>query len=304
MSDDAIFKTRMQQCAQLTAEFLSAALDSSVRPGEIVRPGVLMDAMRYGVLNGGKRLRPFLLIEAGRIFGADEDVLLPVAGALEAVHCYSLIHDDLPAMDDDDLRRGKPTVHKVYDDATAILAGDGLLTLAFDLISNEAVGIEPHSKLQLVNMLARAAGLGGMVGGQMLDLVYEKAISADLNTITTIHKMKTGALLKFACEAGAVAANASSCERQTMAEFGAIIGQAFQLADDILDVTSDAKTMGKATQKDAAAGKKTFIDLIGLDEAKAQLATKVNEAEQMLAPFGARGAMLRRGAQFVAERAS
>ena len=201
--------------------------------------------MRHGVLNGGKRLRPFLVLESAALFGHDGEEALRVAAALECVHCYSLIHDDLPAMDDDDLRRGQPTVHRAFDEATAILAGDSLLTLAFDIIA-DVPSVAPRDttkalqrRLELVRGLARAAGLGGMAGGQALDLAAEKA-APDEAGIITLQAMKTGALFRYACEAGAIIADAAPADRERLAEFGSAIGLAFQLADDLLDLTADA----------------------------------------------------------------
>ncbi|TGW05249.1 polyprenyl synthetase family protein, partial [Mesorhizobium sp. M2D.F.Ca.ET.145.01.1.1] len=192
-------------------------------------------------------------MESAALFSADGEAALRVAAALECVHCYSLIHDDLPAMDDDDLRRGQPTVHKAFDEATAILAGDALLTLAFDILAGEATALPAERRAALVVALARAAGAGGMVGGQKLDLDAEQ-VRPDEAGIIRLQAMKTGALIRFACEAGAIIAGASAVDRERLAEFGSAIGLAFQLADDLLDLTADAKQMGKATKKDAAAG--------------------------------------------------
>ena len=239
-------------------------LDQRLRAGEIARPERLLAAMRHGVLNGGKRLRPFLVVESAALFGRTGNVVLRVAAALECIHCYSLVHDDLPAMDNDDLRRGQPTVHKAFDEAAAILAGDSLLTYAFDIIASEETELDATTRVQLVAALARASGLGGMAGGQALDLMAEAA-KPDEAGIITLQAMKTGALIRFACEAGAIIANASSEDRERMAEFGSAIGLAFQLADDLLDVTADAEAMGKATGKDAAAGKATLVALHGID---------------------------------------
>ena len=225
---------------------------------------------------------------------------LHVAAALECVHCYSLVHDDLPAMDDDDVRRGKPTVHKAFDEASAILAGDALLTLAFDVLAS-IDGVPAVSRLQLVTGLARAAGIGGMVGGQALDLAAETE-RPDEAGIVTLQKMKTGALIRYACEAGAIIAGASQADRQRLAGFGAAVGLAFQLADDLLDLSSDEATMGKATGKDAAAGKATLAGLHGANWATDRLQGLVEEAQALLAPFGERARMLRLAAAFTAER--
>ncbi|RWH80458.1 MAG: polyprenyl synthetase family protein [Mesorhizobium sp.] len=271
--------------------------------GEIERPQRLMEAMRHGVLNGGKRLRPFLVMESAALFSADGEAALRVAAALECVHCYSLIHDDLPAMDDDDLRRGQPTVHKAFDEATAILAGDALLALAFDIIADEATMLPAERRAALVLALARAAGAGGMVGGQMLDLEAER-IRPDEAGIIRLQAMKTGALIRFACEAGAILAGAAAADRERLAEFGSAIGLAFQLADDLLDLTADAHQMGKATGKDAAAGKATLVALHGANWARDQLQGLVDQAHALLHPYGEDAVLLKQAAKFVAARNS
>lgn len=257
--------------------------------------------MRHGVLNGGKRLRPFLVLESAALFGQYGQAVLRVAAALECIHCYSLVHDDLPAMDDDDLRRGQPTVHKAFDEAAAILAGDSLLTYAFDIIASDETELDATTRIKLVCALTRASGLGGMAGGQALDLMAETR-KPDEAGIITLQAMKTGALIRFACEAGAIIAGASQEDRERMAEFGSAIGLAFQLADDLLDVTADAGTMGKATGKDAAAGKATLVSLHGIDWTRQQLSGLVAQAESLLAPFGEDAEPLKQAARFIAER--
>jgi farnesyl diphosphate synthase len=227
--------------------------------------------------------------------------------ALECVHCYSLVHDDLPAMDDDALRRGKPTVHKAYDDATAILVGDALLTFAFDVLARVEVHPDAAVRIDLVGRLARAAGLGGMVGGQMLDLAAEGRFDAgkprlDESDIGTLQWMKTGALIRFACVAGGVLGEASVAQLDALSRYGVALGRAFQIADDLLDVEGDAAAVGKATGKDAAAGKATLVALLGVDGARARLKELVDDADRALAPFGADAAMLKATARFVAER--
>jgi farnesyl diphosphate synthase len=276
------------------------------RPGddEIARPERLVTAMRYAVLNGGKRLRPFLLMEVARLFAQDEETAacaLSAAAALECVHCYSLVHDDLPAMDDDELRRGLPTVHVAYDEATAILVGDALLTLAFDIMASPDLVIAADRKVILIRALARASGLGGMVGGQMLDLESEHRATSE-EDVLRLQAMKTGGLIRYACEAGAIIAGANATERQTLRQFGETIGLAFQLADDLLDVTAEAGDIGKATGKDAARGKGTLVSIHGAEWAKAQLGGLVTEAETLLSPFGERAATLIEAARFVATR--
>ncbi|MBD0414192.1 polyprenyl synthetase family protein [Oryzicola mucosus] len=298
---DTVFETALQMRAEQIESLLRRLLDERIRPGEIARPDHLLAAMRHGVLNGGKRLRPFLVLESAALFDADSDAAMRVAAALECLHCYSLIHDDLPAMDDDDLRRGQPTVHKAFDEATAILAGDGLLTYAFDIIADEATPLPGDRRATLVLALARAAGPGGMVGGQALDLDAEKNMPAE-DGIIRLQAMKTGALIRFACEAGALVAGASVADRDRLTAFGEAIGLAFQLADDLLDVTADAGTMGKATGKDAAAGKATLVSLHGADWAKRQLGGLVAQAHELLEPFGERALLLKAAASFVASR--
>jgi farnesyl diphosphate synthase len=295
------FETARAARAAAVERLLERLLDPRPRDGEIERPRRLMDAMRHGVLNGGKRLRPFLVIESAALFDVPETTALRVAAALECIHCYSLIHDDLPAMDDDDLRRGKPTVHRAFDEATAILAGDALLTFAFDIVAGEDTALAPPIRLDLVSRLARAAGAGGMVGGQMLDLAAETS-APDEAGILTLQAMKTGALIRFACEAGPVMADAGSADRERLSEFGAAIGLAFQIADDLLDLTASAEAMGKATGKDAGAGKATLVGLHGEAWARHQLSGLVEQAGDLLSPFGEKAEMLRAAARFIAAR--
>jgi farnesyl diphosphate synthase len=307
ISSPPSFEDVLDRRAREVEGLLRGLLDGKVQDGEIARPAVLLAAMRHGVLNGGKRLRPFLVRESAALFGHDGEEALRVAAALECVHCYSLIHDDLPSMDDDDLRRGQPTVHRAFDEATAILAGDSLLTLAFDLIA-DVPSVAPREmtkalqrRLALVRGLARAAGLGGMAGGQALDLAAEKA-APDEAGIITLQAMKTGALFRYACEAGAIIADAAPADRERLAEFGSAIGLAFQLADDLLDLTATPQAMGKATRKDAAAGKATLVALHGAGWARSQLDGLVAQAHAMLEPYGERAAVLRATATFIARR--
>lgn len=301
--DTANFSRTLAERALQVERLLDGLLDGQARSGEIARPPRLLAAMRHGVLNGGKRLRPFLVVETAALFGSAPEVALRVAAALECVHCYSLIHDDLPAMDDDEVRRGQPTVHRAFDEATAILAGDALLTLAFDILVDAEAGLAPESSVDLVRGLARAAGIGGMVGGQALDLEAERA-PPDENGIIMLQAMKTGALIRFACEAGAIVGGASARERELLTEFGSAIGLAFQLADDLLDLTATPAAMGKATGKDAAAGKATLASLNGVDWARSQLQGLVEQAEELLAPWGDSARLLREAARFVAARRS
>ena len=295
------FQNRLLATASRISDALDVMLVPQPREGEIARPDRLMAAMRHGALNGGKRLRPFLVLESANLFGVEEADAMPAALALECVHCYSLIHDDLPAMDDDDLRRGQPTVHKAFDEATAILAGDGLLTLAFELLGSEACHSDANVRSELVIELAKAAGLGGMVGGQMLDLLAAKD-APDEAAIRTLQAMKTGALLRFACEAGALLSGASTADRVLLRSFGEKIGQAFQLADDILDVVSDEETMGKRVGKDEAMGKGTLVAILGLDEARRRADQLVEEAGLLLSGYGERANVLKNCARFIVSR--
>ncbi len=275
-----------------------AALDT-----EITRPPRLIAAMRHGALNGGKRLRPVLVMETANLFGRADDGVAQAACALELIHCYSLVHDDLPAMDDDDLRRGKPTVHKAFDEATAILAGDALLTLAFDVIVDETVHADPSTRLRLSRELSRAAGVGGMAGGQMLDLESEHRDRSEAE-IRRLQSMKTGALLRYACRAGALLADAPEADMERLTRFGEVIGLAFQLADDLLDVEASAEAMGKATGKDAQAGKATLVGLLGIAETREELARLSAEAESLLKPYGARATILTALADFIVNRSN
>lgn len=298
---DTKFDERLGAAAHSVQTLLEELLGPSTMPGEVARPERLMAAMRHGVLNGGKRMRPFLVLETARLFDGPPAAALRVAAALECVHCYSLIHDDLPAMDNDDMRRGQPTVHKAFDDATAILAGDALLTYAFDVIADEATELPAETKLALTLKLARASGLGGMAGGQMLDLQAEKE-TPDEPGILTLQAMKTGALIRFACEAGPVLAGAPKEDVARLTDYGRKIGLAFQLADDLLDLTSDSATLGKAAGKDAAKGKGTLPALHGIDWTRKRVASLVEEAHALLSPYGAKADILKAAARYVADR--
>jgi farnesyl diphosphate synthase len=256
--------------------------------------------MRYAV-RGGKRLRGFLVLEGARMLGVPEERAVSAAAAIEALHAYSLVHDDLPCMDDDDLRRGQPTVHRKWDEATAVLAGDALQTLAFELLCDPVLG-SADVRLALVSGLARASGIDGMVLGQALDIAAETAgRELTLDEITALQAGKTGALIGFAAEAGAVIAGA---DRAPLRRYAAALGLAFQIADDILDVTGDEAKTGKRLHKDAEAGKATFVSLLGLEGAQARAAELVAEAEAALTPYGERASLLRAAARFVVERQS
>lgn len=303
MTTSTEFQNRLATSATTVQARLDEILVQKLQTGETSRPPRLLQAMRHGVLNGGKRLRPFLVLESAKLFGISANQALQTACALECLHCYSLIHDDLPAMDDDDLRRGQPTVHVKYDEATAVLAGDALLTLAFDLITDPANHSDPAIRAELALLLARASGLGGMIGGQMLDLEAEKK-PVNETGIRTLQAMKTGALLRFACEAGAVLGSAEHSERQNLISFGEAIGLAFQLADDLLDVTSDTATLGKTAGKDIVQEKATLVSLHGVEPARRLLNKAVEQATHHLAAFGERATILVSTARFIAERRS
>jgi farnesyl diphosphate synthase len=304
----AEFRRRLDTVAAEIEDLLGRLLSAQPEPEERSRPRRLMDAMRYATLGGGKRLRPFLVVESAALFDVPRAQALMVGAALECVHCYSLVHDDLPAMDDDALRRGRPTAHKAFDEATAILAGDGLLTFAFDILSRPEAHPDAAVRIALVTALARAAGLGGMVGGQMLDLEAEGRFAGNTPPtlgeaeVRMLQAMKTGALLRFACVAGAILGQAKLDARDAIERYGIALGQAFQIADDLLDIEGDPETVGKATGKDAAAHKATLVGVLGVDAAKQRLRALVGEAEAALAPFADKAAVLKVAARFVAER--
>jgi farnesyl diphosphate synthase len=299
------FLARLDAVAAETEALLDRLLTTVPTSGEMARPARLVEAMRYVSLGGGKRFRPFLVIESASLFAVPRHNALMAGAALECIHCYSLAHDDLPAMDNDELRRGQPTAHRKFDEATAILAGDGLLTFAFDVLSREETHPDAAVRVELVGALAHAAGVGGMAGGQMLDLAAEGRfgpVSHGPNDVRLLQAMKTGALLRFACQAGGILGRASVAQREALTRYGAAVGEAFQIADDLLDIEGDPALVGKSTGKDSAAGKATFASVLGIAGAKRRLGELVGEAEAALAPFGAAAAMLVQGAHFVAER--
>jgi farnesyl diphosphate synthase len=271
------FQTRLVAAARATESRLDGLLSTGPQHGEIARPARLVEAMRYAVLGGGKRLRPFLLIESARLFGAEGPAVVSAAASLECVHAYSLVHDDLPAMDDDDVRRGRPTVHKAFDEATAILAGDALLTIAFEVLAGIEAPAETRSAL--VVSLARAAGVGGMAGGQMLDL--DEGSVWDETALRTMQQMKTGALFAYAAEAGAILVGASREDRDHLRRYGAHFGAAFQLADDLDDAANDA-----------VGGRPSLVALLGPDAARSMLLREVEAAPALLASYGTRGNVL------------
>jgi farnesyl diphosphate synthase len=295
---DAELKANAADIERELDRYLTAPMLAN--PG--VPPARLIEAMRHGSLNGGKRLRPLLVRQAAAVFGVPPGATLPAGVAVEMVHCYSLIHDDLPAMDDDDLRRGQPTVHKAYDEATAILAGDALLTHAFGLLS--LVGhADANIRMRLVFALVQGAGAGGMVGGQMRDIEGE---TSPLNErgIAQMQAMKTGALINSAVQMGALIGGATEEQIIQLSGYSQKAGAAFQLADDILDVTATTDQLGKATGKDADAGKQTLVGLIGLDAAQRHLGDLVHDALTALLPFGDEADGLRATARYFATRES
>lgn len=268
-------------------------------------PPGLLAAMRHAVLGGGKRFRPFLTIEGARSLGLAPEAAVDAAAAIECLHCYSLVHDDLPAMDNDEVRRGQPTVWKAYDEATAILAGDALLTLAFEIMARPSTHADPAIRVELVGGLARATGAAGMVGGQALDLASEEGPASglhDLEGVARIQHMKTGALIRFAVEAGAILADADPAIRSALVRYGTALGAAFQIADDLLDAEGDSAAMGKAAGKDAAAGKSTFVTVLGIEGARTRLAELERQAAAALAPLGSAAGVLIEAIAFVSKR--
>lgn len=262
----------------------------------------LVEAMRYAALGPGKRIRPFFVLTVGRLLGADGASARRVAAALECVHCYSLVHDDLPAMDDDDLRRGRPTTHIAFDEATAILAGDSLLTIAFEILADPATHPDAGVRAELVLKLAQASGANGMAGGQMLDMEAEADREKSLPRIVALQSLKTGALFRFALEACAILAGSRPETRARLLAYADAVGLAFQIADDILDHESTPEIMGKRTAKDAAAGKATFVDLLGLTGAHQKALSLVESAIQNLQGFGSDAELLREAARFIIAR--
>ena len=297
------FFQRLDRTAADTESLLDRLLGADALDDEVVRPRRLLEAMRYSSLGGGKRLRPFLVVESAAVFGVPREAALTVGAALECIHCYSLIHDDLPAMDNSDLRRARPTLHKAYDDATAILAGDALLTIAFDIVTRDEVHRDPTVRLKLTRALARAAGIGGMAGGQMLDLAGEGRFGdREPVNVARLQQMKTVALLRYGFIAGALLGQSSDAEYSALDDYGRALGEAFQIADDLLDVEGDAAALGKPAGADAALGKTTFVTQLGVAGARQRVQDLLGKADAALVPFGERGDVLRAAARFVAER--
>lgn len=282
------------------ADRVTVALDRLIPPAEGPE-AQLMRAMRYAALATGKRLRPFYVLKFGELFDAPETSLLRTAAALECVHTYSLIHDDLPCMDDDDFRRGQPTVHKEFDEATAVLAGDALLTLAFEILAHQDTHQDGHIRCRLVEKLARASGAQGMVGGQMIDMLAGD-IRQDLNSITRMQRLKTGALISYAGEAACILGGASEQERSAVQAFTHDLGLAYQISDDLLDVEGDAETVGKQTQKDEQAGKANFVSVLGVDGARQRVRLLATQAKDHLSIFRNRAHLLLQSVDYVLDR--
>jgi farnesyl diphosphate synthase len=296
------FRQRLAQAAHMVERRLADFLDMALEGGA---PPRLVEAMRHAALGGGKRFRPFLVIECAGLFGVPPETAVQTAAALECVHCYSLVHDDLPAMDDDDWRRGKPTVHKAYDEWTAILAGDALLTIAFAQLAKSATHPDAAVRAELIASLADASGAAGMAGGQCLDLEFDKlGLPAKLSEphVERLQAMKTGTLVRFACEAGAILGRAAPEKRGALAHYGAHLGLAYQMADDLLDVEGEPAAMGKAARKDER--KATLVAILGVEAAKERLATLEADAIAALASFGPEADGLREATAFVVRRES
>jgi farnesyl diphosphate synthase len=290
----------VDEAAAVTVKLTNSVIDGVLKAPSGLEARVY-EAMRYSALAPGKRLRPLLVLASARLFGVARSSALQVAAAIEMVHAYSLIHDDLPAMDNSDLRRGRPTCHKAFDDATAVLAGDGLLTMAFEVLSHPDTHGDPAVRCELITALAAAAGGAGMVGGQMIDLIAETQ-TLDIGAITRLQRMKTGALIAFSCEAGAILAKAPHELRLALRGYAHDLGLAFQIADDLLDVEGSAEETGKPVGADAAAGKATFVSILGVDRARAQAELLVGQAVAHLDLFEQRAELLRQVARFVIDR--
>jgi farnesyl diphosphate synthase len=293
---------RLESALGEAADAVNRTLDRLVPPVDGAERRVV-EAMRYALMGGGKRIRPFLVLNSARLFDVPEIGALRTAAAIEMIHSYSLVHDDLPAMDNADLRRGRPSVHRQFDEATAILAGDGLLTQAFEVLGHAETHADPLVRANLVLALARAAGTAGMVGGQMIDLAAQHA-TLDLESITRLQRMKTGAIIGFSCEAGAILASAPAAARQALQRYAEDLGLAFQIADDLLDVESSAAVTGNPVGQDQVAGKATFVAVLGVDEARRRARLISDRAAGHLEMFGQRADLLRDMARFVVDRRS
>jgi farnesyl diphosphate synthase len=303
--DESTFAARLAETGAAIERELENVLYAEPRLGEPSRPPRLIAAMRYATLRGGKRLRPFLAVETARVLGRADRGPRRVGAAIECIHAYSLIHDDLPAMDDDDLRRGRPTTHRAFDEATAILAGDALQALAFEVLTDAAIDPSAEVRAALCAGLARAIGPAGMVGGQMLDVDAERSTAPlSVAAIAQLQAMKTGALFRFSVEAGMRLGGANPAASAALTTYGRATGAAFQIADDILDAEGDAATLGKRVRKDAERNKATLVGALGLEGARRELVRLVEEAESAvdMAGVGAAGDVLRATARFIATR--
>jgi farnesyl diphosphate synthase len=298
------FLVQLGNSATVVEAYLAAVLAKQEEAGT---PPRLAEALRHAVLGGGKRFRPFLVFHSAALFGADREAALPAAAALECIHCYSLVHDDLPAMDNDELRRGRPTVWKAYDEWTAILVGDALQAFAFELISASEEHRDPGVRAELVHVLAIASGAIGMVGGQVLDLEAGKLGARSEPTIADVMRlqaMKTGQLITAACEMGAIVGGASEAQRAALKTYGEHLGAAFQISDDLLDAEGSSADTGKATGKDAAAGKATLIGMLGIGEARSYLDRSIAAAIAALGMFGEKAESLAEAARLMGRRDS
>jgi len=303
LTDPANFQAGVPFAAALAeaAERTDAVIDKLLPVPDGLEARVV-EAMRYAALGPGKRLRPFLVLASAQLFAVVQRSALQAAASVELVHAYSLVHDDLPAMDNSDLRRGRPTCHKAFDDATAVLAGDGLLTMAFEVLAHSDTHGDPAVRCELVAALAQAAGGAGMVGGQMIDLIAEHRPDLDIGAITRLQRLKTGALIAFSCEAGAILGKAPVEPRLALRGYAHDLGLAFQIADDLLDVEGSAGETGKPTGQDAAAGKATFVSILGVERARAQARLLVQQSITHLELFDEKADLLRQAARFVIDR--
>jgi farnesyl diphosphate synthase len=295
-------RTLLMTALDEDARGVEATLDE-ILPRAGARHGRVHEAMRYATFAGGKRLRPFLVLQSARLFDVPRRQALRVAAAIEVVHTYSLVHDDLPCMDDDDLRRGRPTTHRAYDEATAVLAGDALLTIAFEILADPDTHASGEVRCRLVARLAEAAGSNGMIGGQMIDMQAPNSAFGAAEVVE-LQRLKTGALFEFACEAGAILGQAGMDEEDRMRRFARDVGLAFQIADDLLDVTGSTEKLGKTAGKDQEQGKATLVSLYGIDGARAEAMKLAESAQSALAAHGERAECLRELPRYIVERDS
>ncbi|WP_046901293.1 MULTISPECIES: polyprenyl synthetase family protein [Gluconobacter] len=296
----ATTSTSLKEALAHACTDIEATIDAMLPmvPGD---ESILLEAMRYAALGGGKRLRGFLAVEVASLFGADRKAALRVAASVELLHAYSLVHDDLPSMDDDDLRRGRPSTHRQFDEAIAILAGDALQTRAFEILLEDETSSDATIRSNLALALARASGAAGMVGGQVIDIRGEGR-ALPLDEVRRLHALKTGALIRYAAESGAILAGVTDDRRDAIVAYGQNLGTAFQVADDVLDTTASAEELGKTAGKDEASGKSTYVSLLGIDGARAEARRLSDQAREALSSFGAQAAALRALADYVVER--